>query len=114
GGRAGGGLPEGRPGRPERETPGAEHVEHELLVALVDPGCRERDALRRGGAQAACDMLGTSSRHSERRSSSPRAGARDAFWSSSLTRPTPISWSSTERTGVTSDAVPHMNTSSAR
>ena len=44
----------------------------------------------------------------------PRTVSRYAFWIASVTSPTPISWSSTERSGVTSAAVPHMNTSSAR
>ena len=42
-------------------------------------------------------MLGTSSRHSAKRSLTPRTVSRYAFWSSRVTSPTPISWSSTER-----------------
>src|SRR5581483_988260 len=50
-------------GRAGRETAGAEHVEHELLLALVEPRRRELDPPCRG-AQAARDMLGTGSRQS--------------------------------------------------
>src|SRR5581483_10573602 len=111
--RSGEGALEARSGRAEREPAGAKHLEHELLLALVEPGGRELDPTG-GRAQAARDILGTSSRHSAQRSLAPRTVSRYACWSSRVTSPTPSSTSSTARSGVTSAAVPHMNTSSAR
>src|ERR1019366_1418705 len=101
------------PDRPQRKLPGAQHLEHELFVALVDPGGRERDLPRSRHAHARV-MLGTSSRHCAQRSLWPRTVSRYAFWSACVIGPTPSSWSSTDLSGVTSAAVPHMNTSSAR
>ena len=65
----------------------------------------------RAQLRASC---GTWSSQCDHRSLSPRTVSRYASWIASVTGPTPISWSSTERSGVTSAAVPHMNTSSAR
>src|SRR3954451_1008649 len=39
---------EARARRAEREPAGAQHLEHELLVALVDPRGGQVDAIRRG------------------------------------------------------------------
>src|SRR5581483_4053743 len=105
-------LLEQRAGRAEREPPRAENVEYELLVALVDPRAREPYGLRRRAGHARV-MLGTSSRHCDQRSLLPLTVSRYAAWTARVTGPTPISWSSTERTGVTSAAVPHMKISSA-
>src|SRR5262249_5814190 len=106
-------LLEPRPDGPEREPPGAHHLDNELLVALVEPRRGEADGPG-GSAHAARVAAGTSSRHSAKRSLAPRTMSRYARWISSVISPTPISWSSTERTGVISAAVPHMKTSSAR
>ena len=54
---------------PERELPRAQHLEHELLVALVDPGSGEVDRARVARLLTrARVMLGTSSRHCAQRS----------------------------------------------
>ncbi len=108
-------LLEPGPHRAEREPPGPKHLEHELLVPLVDPRRRERDTgCGRARGHTERVMLGTSSRHCGKRSLAPRTVSRYAFWIWRVMSPTPISWSSTDRSGVTSAAVPHMNTSSAR
>ena len=58
--------------------------------------------------------ISTTSSQWLQRSPWPCTVSRYAFCSSRVTGPTPISRSSTERTGATSVAVPTMNTSSAR
>ena len=103
---------EARAHRAEREPARAQHLEHELLVALVDPRCAEVDAsVAVRQLRASC---GTGSSQCDQRSLFPRTVSRYAFWIASVISPTPISWSSIERSGVTSAAVPVMNTSSAR
>ena len=60
-------------GRPERQPARAQHLEHELLVALVDPGRAEVDPGRRAQCRASC---GTGSRHCAHRSLLPRTVSR--------------------------------------
>ncbi len=75
---------EARAGRAERETARAEHFEHELLVAFVDPRAREPYRARsdthlislRQAYGYARVMLGTSSRHWAQRSLTPRTVSR--------------------------------------
>ena len=109
-------LLEARPGRPEREPAGAQRLEHELLVALVDPRRAEREpVLVAWVTPAARAKFSTGSRQCAQRSVSPLpfTVSRYAFWIAFVISPTPISMSSTSRIGVTSAAVPHMKTSSA-
>ena len=81
---------EARSGRPEREPTGPKHLEHELLVALVDPRRAEVDPVDCcfGHERAIC---GTGSSHCAQRSLWPRTVSRYAFWICSVTSPTPIS-----------------------
>src|SRR6266511_3286140 len=106
-------LLEARPGRPQREPPAAQRLEHELLVALVDPGSAELNLPCRLSHASARAKFSTGSRHCAHRSVAPFAVSRYAFWISFVISPTPISISSISRIGVTSAAVPHMKTSSA-
>ena len=103
------GLLEAVDHRAERELPRAERLEHQLLLAPVDPG--------RGEGDLPCQEPGVFSAYSsqrEKRSSRPRTTSKKTSWIAFVTGPgSPISWSSTERTGVTSAAVPHMKSSSA-
>src|SRR5918992_76712 len=100
--------------RPEREAPGAQHLEDELLLPVVEVGPRERD-LARGGPHASAGVrVGVRSSQCGYRSLRPRTTSRYVRWISSVIGPTPISESSTERSGVTSAAVPVMKASSAR
>ena len=105
---------------PSERRPGAQHLEDELLLPLAEVRARERD-LRRDSAGRV--TLRAASALRDRGVLEPvrpaLAAGRDtvsryAFWSFSVTGPAPISWSSTERSGVTSAAVPTMKTSSAR
>ena len=51
---------------PEREPPGAEHLEDELLLSRANPRARERDRLARGRQLPGTgEGLGTCSSHSE-------------------------------------------------
>ena len=75
---------------PEREPAGAQHLEHELLVALVDPGRRERDVPRCLRHACARAKFATGSRHCAQRSLSPLAVSRYAFWIASVISPTPM------------------------
>src|SRR5262249_34261073 len=101
---------------PERQPPGAQDFEDELLLTLVEPRTRERDlapSLRHACARAGAFVAYSS--QCDHRSLRPRTVSRYAFWIASVTGPGgPIGWSSTSRKGVTSAAVPVMNTSSAR
>src|SRR5262249_48041904 len=105
--------------RSERQPPRAQHLEDELLLPLVDVRPGERD-LPNGLAQASAAAAGAGeafaySNQWAQRSLFPLTVSRYAVWIASVTGPGgPISWSSTSRIGVTSAAVPHMNTSSAR
>src|SRR6266550_255407 len=99
--------------RAEREPPGAQHLEHELLLALIQQRASKRDRAQ-AGAQASAGAGVAYSSHCAQRSLRPRAVSRYASWSSSVIGPTPISTSSTALSGVTSAAVPVMNASSAR
>src|SRR5205823_7730749 len=107
------GLLETRNERPQRQPTRTEHVEHELLLALVEVRRRERDrALLELHARSGA---GAYSSHCAQRSDRPRTVSRYASWISTVTGPGgPTTWSSTSRIGVTSAAVPTMNTSSAR
>src|SRR5438105_5262467 len=99
---------------PERQPPRPEHLEDELLLALVEIRPRKRDA-RLLDFHACVFAAGAYSSHCAHRSVRPCTVSRYASWISSVTGPGgPISWSSTSRIGVTSAAVPHMNPSSAR
>src|SRR6185312_3226837 len=89
---------------PEREPPGSQHLENELLLPLDDPGAGERD-LPRVRAQASPGVRSAYSSHCAQRSLRPRTVSRSAVCTSSVTGPTPISTSSTSRSGVTSAAV---------
>src|SRR5438067_701571 len=102
--------------RAERQATGPQHLEHELLLALVEPRARERDlAYRFSHALARAGSVDAYSSQCGQRSLCPRTVSRYAFWIASVTGPGgPIGWSSTSRSGVTSAAVPVMNTSSAR
>ena len=61
--------------RPEREPPGAQHLEHELLLPLVEQRARERD-LAEAGAQASAGAGVAYSSHWAQRSLRPRAVSR--------------------------------------
>ncbi len=99
--------------RPEREPARAHDLEHELRLALVEVRPRERD--RTDFLLHACVRLGAYSSHCAQRSLRPCTVSRYACCSSTVIGPGgPIRWSSTSRIGVTSAAVPTMNTSSAR
>ncbi len=52
--------------RPERQPPGAQHVEDELLLPLVEPGERERDDPRGRGHERAGAISTTSSQWLQR------------------------------------------------
>src|SRR5580765_7677810 len=96
--------------RPERQLPGAKHLEHELLLALVEerPGERDPPLLE---LHAWVFAAGAYSSHCAHRSVRPCTVSRYADWTSSVTGPGwPITWSSTSRIGVTSAAVPTMKT----
>src|SRR3954453_13100052 len=99
--------------RPERQPPGAQHLEDELLLPLVQQRTRKR-YLAEARAQAPAGAGVAYSSHCAQRSLPPRAVSRSVSWISSVIGPTPISTSSTALSGVTSAAVPVMNASSAR
>src|SRR5262249_24507673 len=99
--------------RPEREPPGAQHLEYELFFALVEKRPRQRDFPQPGAAQASAGAGAAYSSHWAQRSLRPRPVSRYASWIASVIAPTPISTSSTARSGVTSAAVPVMKASSA-
>src|SRR5262249_510738 len=84
-------------------------------VERVDDGpARPAESLPRTGPHVKSPISGYSS-HCAHRSLRPWTVSRYASCSSRVTGPGgPIRWSSTSRIGVTSAAVPHMNTSSAR
>ena len=63
---------------------------------------------------ASAGTTSTTSSQCDQRSVRPLTVSRYACWISLVTGPTPSSWSSTARTGVTSAAVPVMKNSSAR
>ena len=102
--------------RAEREAAGPEHLGDELGLPLVEPRARERDRPdgRHAKSYAAEGDISTTSSQWLQRSVRPSTVSRYACCSSRVTGPTPISRSSTARTGATSVAVPTMNTSSAR
>src|SRR6266545_2865758 len=102
--------------RPKGEPARAQHFEHELLLTLVEPGAREWNlAYCFSHASARAGSVDVYSSQCDQRSLSPRTVSRYACWIASVTGPGgPIGWSSTSRSGVTSAAVPVMNTSSAR
>ena len=68
--------------RAKREPPRPQHLERELLLALVEPGCGEPD-LANGRGHAPADALAraesTTSSHEPQRSSIPLTVARYAF-----------------------------------
>src|SRR5512133_137586 len=102
--------------RAERQPPRAQDFEHELFLTLVEPRARERDlAYCFSHACARTGSVDAYSSQCDQRSLCPRTVSRYARWIASVTGPGgPIGWSSTSRNGVTSAAVPVMNTSSAR
>src|SRR5215211_4146211 len=99
--------------RPKRQAARAQHLQHELLLSLAEERARERNLPQAGGQASAGAGVAYSSQWAQR-SLRPRAVSRYASWISSVIGPTPISTSSTARSGVTSAAVPVMNASSAR
>ena len=80
---------ETRPRGSQRKPARAQHLEHELLVALVDPRRAEVDPVGRG-AQL-CASWGTGSSQCAHRSVWPRTVSRYASWIARVTSPTPIS-----------------------
>ncbi len=75
----------------ERQPSGPEHVEHELLFPLVEPGFREGDLPRGSHTSAGARAVSTTSSQSLQRWSLPLTTSRYVLWSSSVIGPTPIS-----------------------
>ena len=96
--------------RPERSTSATSSSSRSSSHGLERPIVRTAAT----GVYAAEGDISTTSSQWLQRSLRPCTVSRYACWSSSVTGPTPISRSSTARTGATSVAVPTMNTSSAR
>src|SRR5919204_494136 len=106
-------LLEAGPRRAERQPTRSQHLEYELLLALVDQRRGELDPPRLL-LHASAGSRSAYSSHCAQRSLRPRAVSRYASWISIVVAPTPMSTSSISRIGVTSAAVPVMNSSSAR
>ena len=97
----------------EPERARAQGLEHELLLACSDVGRREPDHAGRRRAHERAGAAVGKSRYSSESGEVPDVTAKNSAWILRVIGPGPISWSSTERIGVTSAAVPVKNTSSA-
>ncbi len=98
-----------------RQRVRAQHVHHQLPLTLPDVGAGERDRPgRHHAAGQTAARTGYSSR-SANRSSRPETIAKNVSCTAFVIGPRPpICWPSTDATGVTSAAVPHRKTSSAK
>src|SRR4051794_22110141 len=90
----------------EREPARTEGLDAKLLLPLPQPRSGKGDLLAQDPGVGAFSAY---SSQRDQRSSRPRTTSKKVDWIAFVTGPGgPISWSSIDRTGVTSAAVPHM------